>query len=252
MKDSNVFSLEALMLKVLEVEFKKRSDLKKNYSMRLYADDAKINPSTMSQYLRGKRKLTEESFNTIVRNLGLDNDSLKAYEKEREHLFELQEKHFEVRRQWYYYAILELTYLYDFKADVSWIAKKLDLCENVTKDAIDLLFEIGALTEENGTYIDTLGSVTFSNDINFDVEDGRIYQKQLIEKAVYSIENADGHIKDHTSVCFAFDTSLMPEMKKKIMAFREELIHFANENSKNKDSVYSIQINLNSLTNSNE
>lgn len=248
MKANDLDLLDQIHIKILEVEFEKRKTKDKKYSIRKYAQDVDIDASTMSQYLRGKRKLTTYSFTTILTKLRVDNDVLEKYEKDRLELDQLREKHFLVKSHWYYFAILELTYLYDCSMDIKWICEKLDLDKDIAKEAIQNLLDIGAMEIHGDKYVDTLGNITFIDDPNMDNEAGRTYQKQLIDKAIFSIDNLEGEIKDHTSSCFAFDSSLTPEIKQKIMEFRGELAHFIENNSKSKDAVYALQINLNKLS----
>lgn len=248
MKENDLDLLDQIHIRILEVEFEKRKAKDKKYSIRKYAQDVDIDASTMSQYLRGKRKLTPYSFNTILTKLRVDNDVIEKYEKDRLALDQLKEKHFLVKSHWYYFAILELTYLYDCSSDHKWISQRLDLDIKTVDEAVQNLIDIGAMEKNGDKYIDTLGNITFIDDPNMDNEAGRTYQKQLIEKAVFSIDHLEGDIKDHTSSCFAFDSSLTPEVKHKIEVFREELAHFIEANSKSKDAVYSLQINLHKLT----
>ena len=248
MKENDLDLLDQIHIKILEVEFEKRKKKEPKYSIRKYSQDLDIDASTMSQYLRGKRKLTTYSFSTILTKLRVDNDVIEKYEKDRLELDQLKDKHFLVKSHWYYFAILELTYLYDHSSDHSWVSEKLDLDIKTVDLAIQNLLDIGAIEKSGDKYIDTLGNITFIDDPNMDNEAGRTYQKQLIEKAVFSIDHMEGEIKDHTSSCFAFDSSLTPEVKQKIEVFREELGHFIEANSKNKDAVFSLQINLNKIS----
>ena len=248
MKENDLDLLDQIHIKILEVEFDKRKKKDPKYSIRKYSQDVDIDASTMSQYLRGKRKLTPYSFSTILTKLRVDNHIIENYEKDRLNLDQLKEKHYLLKKHWYYFAILELTYLYDHSTDHKWISNKLNLDLETVDLAVANLIDIGAMELNGQKYIDTLGNITFIDDPNMDNEAGRSYQKQLIDKAIFSIDHMEGEIKDHTSSCFAFDSSLTPEVKQKIEVFREELAHFIESNSKTKDAVYSLQINLNKIS----
>ena len=248
MKEIKLNLLDQIHQKVLESEFSHRKKDDISYSIRKFAQDAQINSSTMSQFLNGSRKLTTYKFDQILQNLNVKDQVLIDYKKDMLELEQLQEKHQAVKTDWYYYAILELTNLVDFEPNPEWISNNLGLCLKTTKAAIELLFEIGAMIKEDGTWKDTLGNITFVDSLDMDNHVGRIHQKQLIEKAIFSIENISGELKDHTGVCFAFDNRLTPELKKMISAFGEEVAHFIETNSKENNSVYTLQMNLNPIT----
>ena len=59
---------------------------------------------------------------------------------------------FKIIGDWYHCAILELTYLSDFKAEPNWIAKKLGIGYLEAKLALERLISLGLLVKENGNY----------------------------------------------------------------------------------------------------
>jgi transcriptional regulator with XRE-family HTH domain len=216
MKNSKINLIEEIQIEILNVELAKRKKENSNYSLRKFAEDAGIDNSTMSKYLKSNRKMTDYIFTNILRSLKVSEGVEADYKREVLKLDLLEKKHSEIRANWYYYAILELTVLSSFKSDPEYISKKLDLDLETTKNAIALLMEVGALVEENGKYIDNLGNVTFIEHIDMDIEEGRIHQTQLLEKSIYSVNNNNSNIKDHTSYSFALDSKLIPEVKKLI------------------------------------
>lgn len=248
MKEISLSEIDKLHISILENEFEKRKKVEKKYSLRKYSEDAGIDPSTMSQYLRGKRKLTQEAFSLILGKIRCDEETLNKYQQDVQKLELLKEKFALIKSHWYYYGILELTHTIDFKADINWVANRLGISEEVVSKAIEDMKEIGAIEINQNSWCDKLGHVTFVEEPDMDIEAGRIHQKQLLKLSESSIDNNEGAIKDHTSLCFAFDTALMPEVKERIAKFKEELTHYIESNSKNKDEVYSLQVNLNPLS----
>jgi transcriptional regulator with XRE-family HTH domain len=248
MKELNLEMTTQLQIKLLETEFEKRKQINKKFSLRKFSEEAGVDTSTMSQYLKGKRKLTETAFLNIMRKLRVDDEVLDKYKQDLVEYEVLKGKQEKVKTHWYYYAILETTFLIDHVSTPEWVSKRLNLDLETTKQAIDDLIDIGAMVVIQGKYKDTLGDVSFSEDINYDEEVGREHQKQLLHKAEESIYNNAGDIKDHTSSCFSFDTALIPEVKKRIAEFKSGLGHFISSNSRYKNEVYSLQINLTALT----
>ncbi len=248
MENYNADYLEKLQLKILETEFEKRKEINPSYSLRKFAEEAEIDSSIMSKYLKRKRKLTPEAFNVIIKKIRFDSEVLDQYEQALQKYTLLGEKHNKIKSHWYYHGILEAIELFDFKPDMNWIAKKIDLPLQETEKAINDLLETGALEISDGVYKNTMGNTTFIEDPNMDELAGRSYQKGLLDKAHTSIEQMSGELKDHTSLCIAFDSSLMLEVKKRIDDFRSEIGDFIEKNSRNCDDIYALQINFNSLT----
>jgi len=251
MKKSKIYLIEKLQNEILNIEFNKRKALDAKYSVRRFAEDAGTDNSTMSKYLKNTRKMTEYIFSNILKKLSVSEGLKEEYVQKILELDYLEAKHSQIRTHWYFYAILELTYLTDFKSNIQWISERLNLDLTTTKNAVDLLIEVGALKVENGNFKDDLGSVTFIESIDMDVEEGRTHQTQLLEKSIESVNNNDSSIKDHTCYSFALDSKLVPEIKQLIADFRGNLAHLLAEKSINNDSVYTVQINLTSLTKNN-
>ena len=250
MKEIKFSLIEDIQISILKAEFDKRKIQNGKYSMRKFASDANVDPSTLSQYFKGKRKLTSEAFEILLKKLCVNQEVLDQYERDTKELKLLNEKHQEIKKRWFYYALLESFSLADFEPNTKWLSSRLGMSENSIEKALEILESTGAMRKDEERYIDTLGSVTFVDDINMDIVAGRQYQKELLEKAKDSIDQNEGHIKDHTSLCFAFNTSLMPEVKERIQTFRQEMAHFIDSTSKKDESneVYAIQINMFPLT----
>ncbi len=170
MKNSKMYLIEKLQIGILKTELKKRKGLDPKYSLRRFSDDAGVDNSTMSKFLKNNRKMTDYVFENILNNLSVSDGVKQDYSQKILEIDILEKKHASIRTHWYYYAILELTYLTDFKVEMEWIANKLALDLETTKYAIKLLIDVGALIEENGTYKDNLGNVTFIDSVDMDIE----------------------------------------------------------------------------------
>jgi DNA-binding transcriptional regulator YhcF (GntR family) len=237
----------SIQINVLLAELKRRKTVDKSYSLRKFAEDSGIDASTMNKYFKSKRKLTDEAFNLIIKKLRVDDKILDLYKDSLQNYTLLGEKFHQIKSHWYYHGILEVIKLYDFTPSSGWIAKRLGVSVSVIEEAIQDLIMTGVLEIQGNKFYNLIGNTTFIEDLNMDVIAGRTYQEELIQLALTSIHNHPGDIKDHTSLCVAFDKTLIFEVKQRIDKFKCELDDFIQCNSRQYDDVYSLQINFNSV-----
>ncbi len=70
----------------------------------------------------------------------------------------------------------------------------------------------------------------------------RRHQKQILEKSIASLENTPIAKRNHTSMTMAIDPALLPEAKRRMEKFTQELCDFL-ESGKRKQ-VYEMAVNL--------
>ena len=125
------------------------------YSLRAFARSLRTDHSTLSQILRGKRRLTTETIRALAKEFGLtenDAEAFVAYEQRvggddgwERHVRQLQEEATEIIAQWHHFAILELTRLECFRPDCRWIARVLDITVDDVNMALTRLLHLGLL-----------------------------------------------------------------------------------------------------------
>ena len=147
---------------VLQEELARRCTDNPQYSLRAFARDLGTDHSSLSQVLRGRRRLTERAVRAFGAALGLDATTLDGYvalearradpgadEAALRSVRELTEDALAVVSGLEHHAILELTHLDAFRPDVSWIARVLDLTPDQVNVALQRLVRLGMLTMEN-------------------------------------------------------------------------------------------------------
>ena len=104
------------------------------YSLRAFAKHLGVGPSTLSQILNQKRSLSDKMCEKLAAPLGLSPHRMRHL-MQREpgplpdaasafpNFLKIEEDRFHFITDWYYYTILELTRVEDFKPKISWIAK---------------------------------------------------------------------------------------------------------------------------------
>ncbi len=228
--------------------------IKKNpqFSLRAFARLVDVSPAVLSRILSGKRKLT---FNLAVRIadalvLGpIERDTLYSFftgaaserSDEDRHEKELSIDCFNAMKEWYHYGITQLLYIEAFQEDPKWIAKMLSITELEAKLAVDRLLRLEILDrDENGRLYRTAAHLSTSTDI---ASAGiRHFQKQILEKSIYSLEHDELSERDITSITIAINEERIPEAKKEIMRFRKRMAEFLGEGEKTR--VYNLGIHL--------
>jgi len=238
---------------LLQEELVSRCRQNPNYSLRSFARALKVEPSALSQIINGKRSITEKMKLRLGSALGLSlhqlekipvshNESASSYQQ-------LALDSFAVISDWYHYAILELTYLIDFKPEAAWISRRLGITKSEANIAIERLFRLDLLAQTpTGRWQDTSenGRLTqISPGLSSDA--ARKYQRQLLELSMKALQEVPLEKRNHTSAAFCFDTEDLSQAVQAISHFRRK---FAEEFQPKKKAreVYQIQISFFPLT----
>lgn len=142
----------------LQSELARRCAGNPQYSLRAFALHLGIDHSTLSQLLRGKRRLTAAAIHTLGSKLKLDPDEVESYlahdrrwpvaDPSADEATRLTRDAAEMIADWYHYAILELTRLDSFRADSSWVARVLGISTDEVNIALVRLCHLGLLAME--------------------------------------------------------------------------------------------------------
>lgn len=239
------------------------------YSLRAFARDLKVSPSVLSELINGKHSLSEKVAIRIATQLELSPSEKQLFcdqvisqssqskqkraqasarVKSIQEMFQknsVQVDTFKIISDWYHFAILELTYLKNFKSDAEWISKKLGITKLEASAAIERLLRLELLELKNKKLIATEDYTMTSDGIPSEAL--RKFQKQLIEKALTALATQSINNRDITSLIVSVDKSRLPEAKKDIKEFRQR---FNNKFGldENRDSVYCLALQLFELT----
>lgn len=253
----------------LNNEFLSRKLINSSYSLRAFARDIDISPSSLSLILKGSQGLSVEKAKCIAKNIGMN--------KEQEGLFcdLVESKHsrnkqkrkdahqrilnqnknargvisldtFSVISDWFHYAILELMSLKNFKSDSNWIARKLSISVSEVKKAIVRLENQKMVVVEKGVFratdSDTLSPSDFTSSAL------KKFHKQILNKAIMAIDEQELNQRDFSSITLAFDSADMKEAKKDILNFRRSFMKKYGSSTE-KNTVYNLGISFFRLTN---
>lgn len=244
------------MIRILREELARRMSVNPRYSMRAFAKSLDLNVGSLSRLLNGKRPVTLKTAEVLSHRLQLSplqkshlllslvSTPTSKYEENR---VEIEEETFRAISNWYHWAILQLvrTKKYNSNSQHSsprWMARQLKISELEAKMAVERLLELGLLTlSKTGFYKRT--SKNFSTaDKKTTSAALKSWQKQLREKAIFSLENDPIEVRSMTSMTMAIDPKKISEAKKMIDEFQERLAEFLESGSKEK--VYQMCVSL--------
>jgi uncharacterized protein (TIGR02147 family) len=225
----------------LQHEFSRRCRSNEQYSLRAFARQTGLDPSTLSQILAGKRKISEKMIHRISEEIGLDT----SHSVTKDDYAFLQQDAFNVISDWYHFAILDLTLLSNFKNDPIWIAKKLGITKLEVKAALARLIRLGMLEEKNGVV--SKSSAQFTN-----YQEGitsaahKEYQRQVVKKALHAIDHCRSDHKDITSMTIVTSIEKLVSAKLKIKKFRRQLCQYLEDGK--KEAVFHLAVQLYPVT----
>lgn len=229
---------------LLQNEFSRRCQSNPRYSVRAFARDVELDPSSISQILSGSRRVSEKMRLKIANKIGLDLKKRDHKATDEKYLL-LSLDTIAAISDWHHFAILDLTLLPGFKSEIPWIAKKLNISLTETRTSIDRLKRLGLLVEKSGKLCKSKSH--FSNyDKGVTSQAHKEYQRQIITKALQAVDMCAQERKDITSITIAADSSKLPEVREKIKQFRREMCDFLETGT--RDSVYHLAVQLYPVT----
>lgn len=243
--------------KILQQELTKKIAKNPNYSLRAFADYLEVSHATLSRVLTGKRNMSTKTIRKIANKLDLSPAQLaltNGVNKERiPSYYLIQEDIFNSVSEWYYDAILELTFINQFEMSYENISKALSISLEQTQYALETLIRLNLIKKiDENKYQAVSKNTTNELDANFTNTAKRKYQLSILEKSCSSLENVPRDKRDHTSTTMAIKSSDLSKVKELIKKFRHELNGYLQRAEVNPDQVYQLQVSFFPLTNINQ
>ena len=248
----------------LEREFQLRQRRNPGYSLRAFARDLDMQPSKLSEVIRGLRgisktmaaklavrlKMAEQDAQAFVALVDVHqtkssrtSELAKAKIQSLESLAQFEEinlERFKVISDWHHFAILELTETRRFQSDTKWIAKRLGLSVAQTQTAVTRLLDFGLLEKaEDGTLRQTKKNLATPSGIPS--REIREHHSQILTKAEKAIFDVPIDEREYSATTLAFAQDQMDEVRDEIKKFRRRLNKII-ESRPTKDRVYSLAI----------
>ncbi|MEK6705048.1 MAG: TIGR02147 family protein [Bdellovibrionota bacterium] len=247
--------------KLMVSEWTKSRSNNPSYSLRALARKLRLPPSAVSEIIKRNRRITAKMAEKILRGLCVDSQTaqglivecakpIKKKTKMRPgsitdsvgpNFAQLTLDQFHVISDWYCTAILALAETEGFKSDINWIAGRFGVATKHIECAIERLLRLGLLEKTaSGKILSKQAQFTTPSDI----ADPSIRKSHFenLELARRSLEVDPVEARDFSIMTIAADPELLPEAKKRIKAFRRELMQFLESGKKREVFRLSIQL----------
>lgn len=231
-----------------------------SYSMRAYARDVGIHPSTLSQILKGKRPLPYKDTPTLVKRLNLDPKErtrfLESVLRTKTSLDEIKiaalderfiidESNYSVIAEWEHYVVLDLFEVKGFKANSDHVSKRLGITEVRADVVLRNLVTAGLLEiTKSGELKRVHDDVKTTEDIASRAL--RDSHKENLRLAAEKLDAIDVELRDFSAATFAVDLEKLPEAKTIIREFRMKMAALLK--SGEKTDVYQLAIQFYPMT----
>ncbi len=141
----------------LQAELAGRCAANDQYSLRAFANSLGVDHSSLSQMLRGKRRITTGTITEFCKRLGVDAANTQRFMASAnmstreipaaayDAIVQLAQDAAGLLSEWSGYAILELLRLHDFRPDSRWIANVLGISADEVNIALQRLLRLGLL-----------------------------------------------------------------------------------------------------------
>ena len=241
----------------LQRELAERCEANPQYSLRAFARDLDVDHSSLSQILRGRRRLSERVVLDFGRRLGIEEAALaavvqslpldRAGPRDERAIRRLTSDTFEAIADWQHYALLELTHLEQFRPNLGWIARVLDLEADEVQAIVARLLRLGLLhMPSRERWEDRLGAAV-ADQASF--RDAALHnlQDRLQERFLAALSDTDRPTPCHHQLTLAMDRRRLPEIVVRIGRFVEELGRLLALDPE-KNEVYQLDVRFFSLT----
>lgn len=249
----------------LRREFASRKSKNPHYSLRAYARDLDFLPPKLSQTLNGKCGISRKRGHVLAQRLGLSASEEEAFllmidsehsrspqqrKEAQDRLAQLKEKiqanfpefaleKFAVIRDWYHFAILELTETKDFVGCPKWMAQQLSLKENLIEEAIERLIKLELLKKTSSSLEQTHKDLATPSEIPS--RDIKEHHLQILSQAQNRLEKTTVAERDYSATTLAIDSQKIDAAKKALKEFRRQFCIDVQE-GENKDRVYCLSM----------
>ena len=239
---------------LLQSELARRCSRNPQYSLRSFAQQLSVDPSTLSQWLRHRRPLTSRVIENIGQQLGLSPDRIRAYidyemrcpPVEAPHTNQLTAETLAALEHPHALAILELAHLEDFTPDSRWIGAKLNLSVDTVNVALHRLVSLGLLRmHSTNTWVDCIpAAVGVLEDVPD--EQAAALHADAGGSWVRAIRGMPTHARDLSSTTVAVHSGALPRAMDLIAKCRQQVLEVLQEGT--ADEVYQLEMALFPIT----
>lgn len=250
---------------VLTAEYEKRRGGRNSYSLRAFARDLDLKPSTLVDSLNGHIAFSMTTANKVASKLRYSEKKQKFFcdlisskharsKSERESAslrlqkyralpdyLKLSADALELCSKWYYVAILELITLKEGLVTAGTIAKSLGITTVEASDALDRLCRANIISKQKRIYVRSANYYLAESATPSEVI--RSFHKQMLDLAKAAIDAQPIAERQYMSSIFSFDSSRTEDARKAIEKFHFEFFREFEE-GRSADSLYGVTFQL--------
>jgi uncharacterized protein (TIGR02147 family) len=263
--------VETTYREILHQAFQDRNLVNASYSMRSFARDLGIPPSTLSEVLNGKKGISPKRSSMIAKGLRLPEWQVQLFcdlvakehakspklrqeaklrlknRNQENRLRQLNQTALKALTSWIDLAILELTYLKDFKPVASWIAKKIGAEPQFVAESMERLKAANLIEVNQKTGVWTDISPLFSSTDGIPNESIRRFHLTVLQLAQKKLENPDVQSRTVKSVIFSISKLNIPKAKFILDEAISKIVALADESLQQREDVMCFSTQLFSL-----
>jgi uncharacterized protein (TIGR02147 family) len=231
------------LIELINIEFEERRIKNKFYSLRALSRDLGIQPATLSHILKRKRAISKGNRAKIYNFLNLTNEQIKILNESEKSEISFTELDLDILKalgNWYYDAILELVRTKGIKFKPKFIADRLGISEIEAEGAIERLKNLSFIKENpNKSW-----TITFDNNLMYGNDNTNFalqsLQRQLLEKAIEALMIVPKIEREQASMTMAINKKDLPEAKKRIKEFHQDLCKYLQRKNRDADEVFQL------------
>ena len=263
---------------ILTIYFDRKRSKNPSYSLRALARDLGKSAPFVSQLFRGKRRVPFDLISSLAEVLEMDemarrelsfssvfhsalpesikNDLGETFKVQSTGEFRSYEEslltEFDLLRNWYYVAILDLVSLKQFQPNPAWIAKKLKISLYQVETALKALFAAGLLIEKDGRWVKSKHKLRFSTKAS--KESVRLFHRQMIEKSLSELTTKTDEISFQKRLISGMSIATNPKNLERAKNRLNEMIFELSEILSEGEctELYQFNLQLFALTNNDE
>lgn len=239
---------------LLQSELARRCQRNPQYSLRSFAHQLGVDPSTLSQWLRHRRALTSRVIEAIGQQLGLPPERVRAYidfemrcpPPDAGQVNPLTSDTLAALEHPYAFAILELIHVEDFSPDSRWIAARLGIDVDTVNVVLHRLVSLGLLRmQSKNVWIDCIPNAVGAFD---QLSDTQAFGSRQLAGAGWgrAMRSVPSHARELSSTTVAINAGALPRAIDLITRCRQQLLDMLQDET--ADEVYQLEIALFPIT----
>jgi plasmid maintenance system antidote protein VapI/Mn-dependent DtxR family transcriptional regulator len=236
---------------ILKKEFINRCQRNESYSLRAYARYLNVDHSLLAKILKGEKTLSKKMAYQIGEKLGLSATRIQELFETSTQVSQSQqirEDVFIVISDWHHFAILELIKTDNFKYSPKAIARTFGITSIEVEQAFERLQRLGFLEfNDDHSVVLTKPNNKWFNHQETNIA-RKIMQKQLLKKAIESVDNIDFSQRANSSLTIAINPKDIPKFKKYIQNFMDGTDNLSESIKTKKKEVYQLCVAFFPLT----